>query len=218
MATTLAGLRQEVFRRLAETQASPVFYTPAQVDKAINEGYQELSDFAEWYERRATFFSIARRTYYDLRTITPDTVLTVRGIFNPLTNQWLNPGSVRDLDRDVYPRWESNIGGAVRSQTYFMRGLFWLGIWPKNTSDHQPFALVYTAMPGVFVADSDAFQFQEEFDSALIEYALYDLFAQDRETKKALYHYQEYEKQAARFKVFVAQRALQDRVIRFRAR
>lgn len=206
-----------------ETQASPVMYSADDVDKSINEGYQEVSDFTEWYERRATFTGIARRTYYDLRTITPDMVLTIRGIFNPTTNLWLNPASVSDLDKTVYTRWETNIGGAVRSQSFFLRGLSWLGMWPKVSTSGQPFVLVYKAMPQgrtdprlPLASATDVVDFPEEYGISIIEFALYDLFIRDRETKKALYHYQEYLRIAGEFKVYVTRRAMRDRSFRFR--
>lgn len=199
-------------------------YSSDDVDKAINDGYQEVSDFTEWYERRATFTSIARRTYYDLRSITPDMVLTVRGIYNPSINQWLNPASVRDLDLSVYTRWEQNVGGATRSQSYFLRGLWWLGIWPKTSTAGQVYQLVYRAMPQgrtdprlPLASATDVVDFPEEFAESVIEYALYDLFIRDREVKKALYHYAEYQKLAVEFRTYVTSRASTDRSPRFRA-
>jgi len=199
-------------------------YSATDVDAAINDGYQELSDGTEWYERRATFRSIARRTYYDLRTITPDRVLTVRGIYAPGINQWLNPSSVADLDQQVYSRWESNVGGATRSQSYFLRGLCWLGIWPKTSATGTPYVLVYRAMPqgtadprAPLVNASDVIDFPQEYSIAIIEYALYDLLVRDREVKKALYHYKEYQRLAGEFKGYIDNRGLRDKTSRFRS-
>jgi hypothetical protein len=179
---TLAELRAEVFRRLEESATSPTFWTADDVDAALNEGYAELSDAAEWFERTFAIDLLNARLYYDLRTIWPEPILGIKAILNDQTGRWLKPCRVLDLDARSL-RWESITG---TPDSWLQRGFWWLGLWPLATSDAGTVTATVTAMPPELVNDDDVPGFPETLHEGLVRFALADLWAQDAETTKAL--------------------------------
>lgn len=205
---TFAEQKTEVFRRLNESSSSPTYWTEADVEDALNEGYEEISDASEWYERSASISKLKNRTYYDLQTNLIDTFLAPRRCFNPQTNQWLDPISVRTLDFKTYRQWELNPG---EPQKMFMRGLWWLGTYPKSGADSGTLQLYYTALPTAMSADGDEPAFPQEFHMGLVSYALYELRYQERETGIALKHFAEYQSYESGLRGYVQQRTSLDR-------
>lgn len=193
---TLAEMRTEVFRRLNENSVSPDFWALADVDEAINDGLDEISDASEWYERQASIQVLNRRPYYDLRTVLQDdTILSPNRALNSQTLRWLEPTHVRTLDYHTYRRWESIT--VSQAEKMFLRGMWWLGFFPQAGSDNTGFVRFwYKAMPPHLTATTDSPGFPQEYHYGLVAYAISDLLGQDGETKKALTwwkKYQEYE-------------------------
>ena len=188
---TFAELRTEVFRRLDEDSADPAFWTAADINTALNEAYEELSDSSEWHERNAILKLLSKRTYNDLRFAlgSGEIVLTLKHAYNSTTRRWLDPVELRDLDYRTFHQWEDITG---EPEKFFLRGLFWLGTFPKQNTDSGNLKLYYTAIPPAMSADTDEPGFPEEFQHGLIEYALGDLLAQEGETQKGLAHFREY--------------------------
>jgi hypothetical protein len=182
-------LKSEVFRRLNESASSPTFWLEADVEESLNEGYAEISDSAEWYEEYFVIPLLAKLQYYDLRTLLPDTFLAPKRFFNQTTNEWLAPVALRELDFHTTRQWETVTGEPQRT---LPRGMWWLGMWPKAPSDSGKVKFYYSAIPASMTEDADEPGFPQEYHKYLIEYALYDLLAQDGETKKALVHWQTY--------------------------
>lgn len=179
---TKAELRTEVFRRIEESESSPVFWSEEDVDAAIDEAYDEISDATEWSEVWRTIDLRAQRPYYDMRTVFADvSVLTPTGAFHEDTNRWLVPASAADLDRG-YPRWEQVIGPPERIVT---RGLWWLGYWPITGSENGTVKQYATALPEA-LEDDDEPGFADRFHLALVEYALSILWPQAGEVNNAL--------------------------------
>lgn len=205
---TFAEQKTEVFRRLNESSSSPTYWTEEDVEDALNDGYAEMSDASEWYERNASINKLKNRTYYDLRTNLSDTFLAPRRCFNPQTNQWLAPISVRTLDFKTYRQWELNPG---EPQKMFMRGLWWLGTYPKSGADSGTLELYYTAMPDAMIDDADEPTFPLEFHLGIVAYALYELKYQERETAAALRYFAEYLTLETGLKSYVERRTSLDR-------
>jgi hypothetical protein len=182
-------LKSEVFRRLNENETSPTFWAEADVEESLNEGLEELSDASEWYEEYFVISLLTNLQYYDLRVLLPDTFLAPKRFFNQTTNQWLSPVALRELDYHGTRQWETVTGEPQRT---LLRGLWWLGFWPKQPSDSGKVKFYYSAIPPRMTEDTDEPGFPQEYHKYLIEYALYDLLAQDGETKKALVHWQTY--------------------------
>ncbi len=185
---TFGALKTEVFRKLEESSSAPVFWTEADVEASLNEGLMEISDATEWRERHITVDLLSQRPYYDLRTLVTDTVLSVGPAFNTQTNRWLMPSRVVDVDRRDR-RWERVIGAPER---LIIRGLWWLGYWPRTNGDTGTMKQYFTALPEQLAADDDVPGFPETLHYGLVEYALSDLWAQDGETRKALAAWQAY--------------------------
>lgn len=179
---TTAELKTEVFRRLQESQTSPVFWSAADVLAAINEGYQEISDATEWYEQIRTIDLLRERPYYDLRKILPSSCLRLTAAYNDQTSRWLIPCTPRDLDT-FYRQWELTTGGEPSHQ--LLRGLWWMRVWPMNAADGGTIQQHYTAIPPALTADTDVPGFPINLHYGLVEYALADLWAQDAEATLA---------------------------------
>ena len=182
-----AQLQAEVFRRIDESSASPAYFSVADVKAAINDGYEELADAAEFHETHTTVKKLSHRTYYDMRAIPDHTFLRPSRCFNPTTNRWLEPVSVNDLDLRTYREWEGI--SVTEPEKMLMRGLWWWGVFPQAAEDGGFLRLYYIGIPAALTLDSDEPQFAKEFHAALVEYALYDLLAQDGETRLALDHW-----------------------------
>lgn len=185
---TKAELRAEVFRRLEAAESTSVFWSADDVDAAIDEAYDEISDAAEWCEVWRTIDLCAQRPYYDMRTVFADVdVLTPGAAFHENTNRWLVPASAADLDRG-YPRWEQVIGPPERIVT---RGLWWLGYWPITGSESGTVKQYATALPEA-LEDDDEPGFADRYHLALVEYALSILWPQAGEVSRALESWQTY--------------------------
>ena len=96
---------------------------------------------------------------------------------------------MRDLDYRVFPQWEDTIGPPER---FFLRGLFWLGTFPKAAADGTTLQTWFTALPPSLEHDGSEPGFPEQFQYGLVEYAAGDLCLQDAEPTKALLHFKEY--------------------------
>jgi hypothetical protein len=185
---TFAALKTETFRRLQEAASSPVYFSAADVATALNEGYMELSDAAEWFERRQTIDLLHDRPYYDLRDVIGTALLTPGAAFNVQTNRWLRPSVPSELDA-VDARWERHTSQPDR---IVLRGLWWVGYTPRVQADSGTITQYYTALPDELRDDDDEPGFAEEFHEGIIEFALADLWAQDMETARALEAWQRY--------------------------
>ena len=185
---TFAQLQVQTFRRLREVQAAPVFWTGDEVATAVNEGYAEISDQSEWYERTRTIDLVSQRPWYDLRDVLGSDVLAPTATFQVETNRWLTPSISRALDA-VDRRWEQVTGLPQRVLT---QGLWWLGFMPRVTGDTGTVRQSYTALPPALSEDNDEPGFPEQYHQGLVEFACADLWAQDGETTYALQAWQRY--------------------------
>ena len=207
----LAEITTEVFRRLAEDQVSPDFWTVADVHEAINDGYEEISDASEWFERMVSIPLLDHRPYYDLRTVLDgDTILSPGRCLNVTTQRWMDPTHVRNLDYHTYRRWEAIAASQI--EKFFQRGLWWMGVFPQQGSDSGFIRFFYTAMPSPLVLDTDTPGFPQEFHYALVDYALGDLKGQEAETKLALTEWKKYFAQEAALTLYVQGRQKEDRI------
>lgn len=185
---TFLEMQTEVQRRLEES-ASGVFWTLAQQKTAINDGYEEMSDLCEWNETSQDV-SLTTSTYYDLSSVLTLPVLRVTRVFNNQTNRWLHPTDVREMDH-TRRQWEDATGAAER---WWIRGGWWLGLYPKASSATGTVKVFHTAIPTALSADGNTPGFAQEFHLGLVEYACYDLLCQDREPEKALKYWARFDK------------------------
>lgn len=219
---TFAEMRDRVLAIIAESGASSAYVTVDDVDKSINDGAEVIAEATEWYETFTPIPVKARQTYYDLRGLANAPVLTPRALQFPqgpnnAMTRWLRPVTVRDLDGEQlnpdiisYPRWETVQGLTVY---LIIRGLFWLGVVPRSTSDSGVMRLNHTSIPRKLVEDDDTPDFPEEFQLGLVEYAAYDLFVQDYERGLALEHFEEYSRHETGLAAYVQERQSKDRIL-----
>lgn len=186
---TKAELRAEVKRRLAEVR-SPVFWTDQDVDDAVALGYQEMSDASEWYEQWIDLSVLWDRPYYDVRTVIGENFLSLKPDFDRATNRWLIPSTVRTLDMNDR-RWER---ATDRPQRIFMRGLFWIGLFPRLQADDTPGQLkqYFTALPPPMVDEWDEPGFPDTFHLTIADFAMTELMAQDGEADVAIKYWNLY--------------------------
>lgn len=203
---TFGEQQKEVRRRLNELTAT--FWTDQDIKDALNEGYEEISDASEWFERYANIPMLSGRTYYNLLNILPDTFLSPRRCFNTVTNRWLQPTDTRQQDFQAFVQWETNSG---QPEKYIFRGNWWLGVWPKRSADDGILRFYYSAIPPAMADDSDTPGFLDEFHSGLVDFALSDLLSQDRETNKAMAFWASYKAQETGLAQYVNGRTAFDR-------
>lgn len=195
-------IKAEVFRRLEENSSAPVYFSESEVEDAINEGYEEISDASEWSETTSTINLLPGQVYYWLGHSSVK-ALTPTAAYNNQNDYWLQWTTVGDLDRS-HSYWETSQGEPTQM---FTRGLGWIGFWPIAESSGGTITLYHTTMPAALSAASDEPGFPQEFHFALVEYALYDLLAQEAEVAKALQFWGRYKEKEAGLKRFVERRA-----------
>lgn len=207
---TLAELRAEVFRRIEEESGSPVFWTADDVDLALNEGYAEFSDIVGFNNTTLSISQLEDRLYYDLRNYlaSGQTLLHVDAIWNATSSTWMSPYSLRDLDFLRAADWDTASGQPF---AYFVRGAWWLGLWPIPEADDATASLtaLVSTIPATLTA-SDSPSIHEDYQYALVEYAHYDLLTQDKEPKKALSHFKRFLELVEEYRRFTADRAAPD--------
>ena len=181
---TLAEIESEVRVHIRDVEKAK--WTDAEVLASINDGYMDISDYAEWNEKSIPI-DIKDQNYYDLSELCDDQFLAPRAIFNVQTNWWLEYTDPRDLDILTYWRWET-VNGQPLKQSY--RGLWWLSMFPKTTTGTV--TLNWVGLPDPLSDPTDVPGFPAEFHWGLVEYACYDLQSMIGETDKALSHWVDY--------------------------
>jgi hypothetical protein len=181
---------------------------------AYNEALDDLSMATEFYELRVSMPRRMWATYHDLRGVLPDEAIRVTAVWNPITGRWLVPTSPRELDNNLGRGWERNIDLA---RGWWMRGCWWLGIYPKPTDDISPLSVYFSAMAPHIVPDTLRYGYNStpaipaDFDVAIRQYMLYTLFADNKESNRAVEHYKSYKIKATELKSLVDDRIQNDR-------
>lgn len=186
---TKVEIRNEVRRRLRESSTAPVWWTDTDIDVSMGEGYNEMSDSSEWYETYQTVNLLLNRPYYDARTIIRDQFLVLGRAYNQTTSRWLTPVLPRDLDQSDL-RWERRVS---EPEFVMTRGLFFIGYWPFKGVATGKIKQHFIGFPPPMDEDTDEPGFDERFHYGLVEYVLWDLFAQDSETDLAWKAWKQYE-------------------------
>ena len=196
---TLSDIRSRVRTKF---EAATTRWSDADIDAAINDGLGELSEATRYYESWVSIKLKASRTYYDLRGLTPETAMSVTAVWHEPGVRWLSPMALQDI---TYEEWEETSGNPTG---WFVRGLWWLGVWPHPSSDVDEFLRVYySAVAPKLVDDGDEpRQLPDEFAPALEEYAVYELQQREGETDKALYWWGKYKEREKALEQHMAHR------------
>ena len=200
---TFQALQAEVSRRLAEVSSGRIVWSLDEIKQAINDGYAEISDAVEWNEQWEDLDLLADRPYYDLRAILGEAFLALRPAFDRQTNRWLIPSTVEELDQHDR-RWERVTG---EPQRLVLRGLWWLGLYPRIQSEIGQIKQGFVALPDPLEEDEDEPGIPDTFQYALVDFALTDLWAQDGEVSLALAAWAAYLKNEDEFREWLDGRA-----------
>src|SRR5512139_351127 len=170
---TLSDIRSRVRTRFEA--AATTRWSNVDVNAAINDGIGELSEATRYYARWVSVPLRQSHTYYDLRGLTPETVLSVTAVWHEAGVRWLSPINLSDM---TFEEWEETAGNPI---SWFTRGLWWLGIWPKPSSEVDEWLRVYYTAVAPTLSDDQHYpeQLPDEFVPALEEYALYELNQRD---------------------------------------
>lgn len=174
---------------------------------AINEGLDDLSEVSRFYERHVSVPVGNLRTYYDLRGWLPESALGVTSVWSDVIEDWLFPCSVSQLRT----RWEQSTGP---SRQFFMRGLFWMGVWPKPETASGTLRVYFSGFAPHFLHGQSVLRdLPDDYVVALEEYAIYSLAADDGESTRALRHFEDYAKKALELADHVERRTVTARRI-----
>jgi hypothetical protein len=198
-------LRAKTKQLIRESGCQGVFFADEDVDTANNDGYMELSDETEWFEEYLDIDLLKNRPYYDLFNIIGPFFLSLKPAFERQSNRWLFPSTVPALD-DGDRRWERSIN---LPQRFFMRGLRWLGLWPKTNADGDgtyPTKLYYTRLPEPICDDTDEPGFPDTFHLGICYYAAATLLASDGESKLAVLMWAKYQESEQDLNAWVQKR------------
>lgn len=209
MAVTLLDIRTSVRKRIE--QPTSVRFSDADLNGIINEALEELSESTEFYETSVTVPLKANRTYYDLRAILPSTFLSVTDVWHSGYG-WLIASGIREMG---FVEWEKAAGTPFR---WFLRGLWWLGVYPHMASDTGTMTIYYTAVTPALVNDGDAIPFPDDYADVVEDYVLYELEAREGETPKALTYWQSYQEGEKELRDYVLRRVVDSRHSRMASR
>lgn len=212
---TFGEMQTDVLRKIAESSSDPAFFSLTDVKRALNNANETMGEATEWREITVGIPLRGRASYYDLRGFGDSPILSVLAIFAPTPVRWLIPVSTRDLDnsRDgvfQFPQWDT-IQAEVRH--FFLRSLWWLGLYPRPSSDSGIVRLNCSSLPLPLINDEDSPDFPEEFHPGLVEYALYELFLDDHEVALGFQHWDKYLEHEGALRLYVQSRQDIDRVV-----
>jgi hypothetical protein len=185
---TFAEMQVDVRRGVRELAPTDTYFSDEDIRDALNAGYMELSDASEWLEGFVDMPLLFDRPYYDLFSIIGPDFLSVKPAFDTARNRWLEPSTVRQLDLHD-PRWERVVG---TPQRIFLRGLRWLGLYPRIHAEGDTIRLYHTRLPVELCEEGDEPGFPEAYHIGCVHFAVADLFAQDGETRLALGAWKDY--------------------------
>lgn len=186
-------------------------WSDAAINAAINEGLDELSERTLFYERYVSIPKAPGQRYYDIRGYVPDGAYALTGLFSTTRNDWLAPVTERGLDNPNQldasgtALWEESIGDP---DSWFVRGAHWFGVYPYPGEDATGYLRLYFAGQAPHFTHDQAVlaDLPDDYIPALEEYAMYELHAQDGESKKALLRWKNYDERATEFATFVERR------------
>jgi hypothetical protein len=188
----------EIIAHVREQLEDPTsaFFTDEDLVKAYNDALDEISDATEIFERYVTVNLRKHAVYVDLRGILPEEALRVTAVWNCTTGKWLDPTTVSELDMSVGRFWE---GRPDTCRWWFMRGLWFLGIYPNAGDDTSKIKIYYSAMmPHVDVNGgpnnglTSRAPLPPDAHTTIENYMVGSLLAERRETSKSMARWSDY--------------------------
>ncbi len=189
VAVFVAGLFTlgDIVDRIRQTIDNPVYWTPEDINASVQDGYDEIIGTTGSLLKATIIPFTKDLVYYDLRSIIPD-YLAITSIYNPITKRWMTPISLWGLDA-IREDWEI-IGGTP--EYFSVVSHRYVAIHPRtNVDNYGNMYVMYKASAQALTSDS-AIKFNNDFITALEEYAAADLLEQNQEFTKASIRFKEY--------------------------
>jgi hypothetical protein len=199
------------------------FFATADLVLAYNDALDELSEATEVNENYVTIKRRKWAAYSDLRGYLPPDVLRITAIWNPSSERWLHPVTVRDLDDTLGRQWENKPDN--ESRWWWTRGIYFLGTYPVPGTDNSPLRIHYVSqLPhveekgGLVTGLTVAANLPPDFSTAIEHYMMYALLVQKKESQKAMEHWVRYQSHEGELKDLSKNRMRRDKVPRMGAR
>jgi len=162
-------IRTRILESLNESASSPVFFSIAQIDEAINEGMEILAEEANAIKRTAFTALRPATTYYYTQGIATDMMAPYR-IWLTHLDRRLVAISMADLDARR-ERWIRTSGDP---EYWFSISWNLFGIYPAPASGGGVMRIDYLAWPRPMLDDSDEPEFLLADRDSLVLYGVYD--------------------------------------------
>lgn len=198
------------------------FFKMADYVRAYNSALDEISETTEIYE--SSIYAKRRKwaVYTDLRGALPPKALRITSIFNPATQKWLDPTTVRELDASVGRHWEPQI---EQTRWWFMRGLWYLGAYPAAGDDMSPLKVYYSALlphirlnGGLSSGVASSPDLPPDFSETIEDHMMYEMLVDRKEVDKSLEYYKRFIEMVPTLKAIGDSRMRKDRTPKMGAR
>lgn len=198
------------------------FFDLSDYVRVYNDALDEISESTEVYESSVYVKRRKWAVYTDLRGALPPTFLRVTAVWNPNTQKWLDPITVRELDETVGRNWEEH---EDQTRWWFMRGLWYLGAYPVAGDDVSPLKVYYASlMPhveeqgGLVSGLTTTPDLPPDFNEAIENYMMYELLGERKEVDKSLEYFKRFQAQLPALKDVADNRMRRDRTPRMGSR
>lgn len=182
-------------------------YSEADLDNAIQEGYEEVSSFAGSIFKATTLAFTADLTYYDLKELISD-YLGLVALYNTVTRRWMVPTSMKRLEAERWD-WETAVG---TPEWFVPISYRYMAIYKKpGEPDYGDLHVFYRATAPV-LAGSDDILIPEDHIGVLEDYAAMDLLEKTQEWTKASMVMKRYQEGILTFRDFVQNSRLKGRI------
>jgi len=179
----LIDLRQRTLKRLAQDPVSPVYWTTAEVDAALNRGQRLFALITLCLESIVTYPLTPGTAFYHMLATYPDWLQPLRVSLGGLK---VRPADIDELDaRDDV--WEASVAatteyGCLGMDLFYVRG---------TTGTLE---IAYARMPALMVGDNDPCEIIDASQPCLIDYAIARLRAKQggQEFTKARPYFQRF--------------------------
>jgi hypothetical protein len=198
------------------------FFKISDYVRAYNEALDEISEATEINESSVYVKRRKWAVYTDLRGALPPVALRITSIWNPLSQKWLDPTTVRELDETVGRDWERRTD---QTRWWFMRGLWFLGAYPAPGDDMSPLRVHFSALlphivqeGGLVSGLSSSPNLPPDFHEAIENYMMYKMLVERKEVDKALEYYKRFSAQIPSLNDVGSNRMRRDRIAKMGAR
>lgn len=186
--------------------AGVTYYSVADVNDSIQDGYDEVVVYCECIEKSAIVDFKSDTTYYNLSTLIPDYYRPIR-IYSYNINRFMELNL--ELENSGYSLdWELTNGSA---RDYIIKGPKYIGISNRISNATGSFKIWYKAQANVLTGN-DIPRINVKFQLLLENYGTADLLEQNQEYTKAQIYWSQYNKQLEDYRYKIQLLSKTDRI------